>query len=160
MISRLSGAIRSTWLLLGFVLAPALSGCGDDEAIDEAGARMLWEEIQDADYPSWARAPGWEERLPSVSAHGQTADVFVNPVTEEALVGSDLEEWPEGSTSVKDSHRGEEHVLVAAMQKQSGGWFFAEWGTDGAAKYGGLEIGTCTGCHVAANDRAQAFELP
>lgn len=145
-------------LLLAWGCAWLLFGCGGDD-LDEAGARELWQRLQEADYRGWERAPGWEARQPTVSAHGHTADIFINPVLTTALGESGLEAWPVGSLLVKDSYRGDALHLIAAMEKRSGGWYYAEWDAGGGAKYAG-EPGVCLDCHGSAPDRVFAIALP
>jgi hypothetical protein len=134
------------------------AGCGSEE-VDEAGARALWDEIHAADYRSWQRPPGWETPQPSVSAHGQTAEIFINPVLVEATGVPGLAAWPEASLLVKDSYRGGSRALIAAMKKRNGEWFFAEWGSDGAVKFAGRPD-VCIDCHAAGFDHVFTLALP
>jgi hypothetical protein len=136
-----------------------LSGCGDDMEVDEAGARSLWDKIHAEHYENWQRAPGYDQPQPTVRAHGQTAVVFVNPTVGQALSGPALDAWPVGSLVVKDSFSGAQRTLVAAMEKQPGGWYFAEWSASGEAKYAGRPD-VCTGCHTSNNDFLRAIVLP
>lgn len=138
------------------VLAYATAGCGD-EPIDERGAAELWQRIQTEDYRSWQRAPGWETRQPTVSAHGQSADIFIDPTMTGALE-QDGADWPVGSAAVKDSYRGEQLVLIAAMERRAGGWFFAEWSASGAVKYGGTPD-VCRDCHGGSAGPVRSIPL-
>lgn len=132
-------------------------GCS---SVDEGGAQALWEDIRGADYPSWARAPGYEQPRDTVSAHGDTAIVFVNDIVESALDGDSRSSWPAGSVIVKDIYEDGDKTLIAAMKREEGGWFFAEWEPDGEPEYAGFELDVCTDCHVSRNDRVRAFALP
>ena len=145
------------FLVLG---ALALGGCGGDEEIDQAGAASLWERLQSAEYrTSFEPAPGWETPRPTVGAHGRTAVILMNTVLADALDADSLAAWPDDSLIVKDSYDGPSLTLVAAMEKQQGRWFYAEWTPRGEPKYAG-EPEVCTSCHVAANDRLRAITLP
>lgn len=141
------------------LLATSLACGGED--IDEAGARALWKKIQAEDYRSWTPAPGWEEPQPSVGAHGDTAKIYLDDVMTAALESSDLNAWPEGALLVKDIYEGngDELTLVAAMEKQSGRWFFAEWTPAGEAKFGGRPE-VCTNCHDQGADSVFSAALP
>jgi hypothetical protein len=139
-------------------LALAANACGGEE-IDEAGAARLWQRIHDEEYRAWARAPGWESRQPTVSAHGHTADIFVNGVVASAIETPNLTEWPEDAVLVKDSYRDDSLVLIAAMEKRAGGWFFAEWDDEGEVKFGGSPS-VCLDCHGAARDFVFSAVLP
>jgi hypothetical protein len=147
---------RARAVALGLLFAP-LFGCGED--VDEAGARALWDEIHGAGYRSWQRPPGWETAQPSVSAHGEKAEIFVNPVMVDASMQERLSAWPEASLLVKDSYRGDSLALIAAMKKQSGEWFFAEWSGDGEVKFGGRPD-VCLDCHRAGSDHVFSLSLP
>ncbi len=136
-----------------------LAGCGDDQ--DPDGAAELFQRIQDADYRSFARAPGYPGREPSAAAHGNEVEIFINDVVVDALTQGDLTEWPRGALIVKDGYDDGEHSLIAAMEKQDGGWFWAEWTdlTGESAKYSGRpEI--CTDCHSSGADFVRAFGFP
>jgi hypothetical protein len=133
-------------------------GCGGEE-IDRSGARDLRERIQADEYETWDRAPGYESPQPSLRAHGDTAIVFVNEVVTSALLEQGLSAWPEGSLIVKESFTGGEFALLAAMEKQAGEWFYAEWDDGGQVKYGGRPD-ICVDCHQAGNDEVLAVSLP
>jgi len=150
-------AMRHHAVLLGLV---ATLGCSSDE-IDEAGAKALWQKIQAEDYRSWTPAPGWEEPQPSVGAHGDTALIYLDDVMATALEGPSLTEWPDGALLVKDIYdgNGESLTFVAAMEKQSGSWFFAEWTPSGKAKFGGRPE-VCTNCHDQGADSVFSAALP
>lgn len=148
------GVTRWTYLAVGL----ALTACGGED-VDEAGARELWQRIHDQEYRSWSPAPGWESRQPTVSAHGQEADIFINTALEEALEESDLTAWPVGSLLVKDGYRGGSVALIAAMEKRDGGWYFAEWDGGGSVKYAGSPE-VCRSCHDSAEDSVFAVGLP
>ncbi len=144
---------------IGPVVAAALlaAACRNQ---DEAGADALWEEIHAEDYRGWQRAPGFPGREPSSASHGDAVEIFINDVLAEALVaGEPLTEWPEGSVIVKDGYRGGEPLLVAAMEKREGGWFWAEYEPDGDVDFSGSP-GICTRCHDAGADYVRAFGFP
>jgi hypothetical protein len=140
--------------------ALTLIGCGGEDEVDRAGADALWQRLLDADYrTTFQSAPGWETPQATVGAHGRTAVILMNPVIAGALESGGLAAWPDGSLIVKDSYDAAELTLVAALEKQSGSWFFAEWTANGAVKYAG-EPAVCTNCHLPANDRLRAITLP
>jgi hypothetical protein len=146
--------MRTAVLLLGSLL---LGACGED--VDEEGARLLWEKIHAQGYAEWQRAPGYDEAQPTIRAHGQTALVYLNDVMAEAVAGPSIDAWPEGALLVKDSFDGDTLKLVAAMEKQSTGWYFAEWTPSGDVKYAG-EPEVCLNCHAAGGDKVLAVALP
>lgn len=141
-------------LLLALLGAAA---CGDNQ--DPAGADAFWTSIHADDYRSFARAPGYAKRQPTNAPHGDAVEIFVNGVVGEALAGGPITAWPEGARIVKDGYDGDAVTVVAAMEKRAGGWYWAEWSADGAAKYSGSP-GLCTGCHASGGDFVRAFPLP
>ena len=147
--------LRST--LFAAVAAGALAACGDDQQPEEAAE--LWDRIHAEDYRSWARGPGYETRQSSNAPHGGAVDIYVNDVAAEALAGSGLAAWPDGTLIVKDGFDGSDLELVAAMEKREGKWFWAEWDAEGSADYSG-EPEVCTDCHKGGKDYVRAFTLP
>lgn len=144
--------------LLGPVVLASLAtlGCRNE---DQAGAEALWDDLQAADYRSWARAPGFPGRTPSTASHGDEVDIFINDVLVDALAGGPLTAWPDGSIIVKDGHRDGVNYLVAAMEKRGDGWYWAEYEDDGAVIFSGTP-GICLRCHDAGDDYVRAFKLP
>lgn len=136
----------------------AASGCGDNQHPEAAIA--LYEQIQQEDYQSFARAPGYETRKPSDAPHSDNVDIFINSAVAEALAADEtLTSWPEGSLIVKDGYTdGGELELVAVMDKRSDGWFYAEY-FDGDAKFSG-KPDVCTDCHASGADFVLAFGFP
>ncbi len=143
--------------VLALTLALLTPACGDD--IDEEGADRLWDAIHAADYRSWQRAPGYETPQPTIRAHGETAEIFLNDTLVAALEQTGLSAWPAGSLIVKDSQKGSTPTLVAAMEKTSGDWFYAEWTAGGEVKYAGTPD-VCTNCHNAGQDQLLTLALP
>jgi hypothetical protein len=153
--TKLRFALRAT--LVAAISLAAVS-CTDDQ--DPAGAASLYEELQAADYRSWARAPGYETRRGSSAPHGNEVDIYVNDVVATALAsGEPLEAWPEGSLIVKDGWDGSDLELIAAMEKRSDGWYWAEWDGEGSSLYSGKPE-VCTDCHASGDDYVRAFGFP
>jgi hypothetical protein len=138
--------------------AVALTACGGED-VDEAGARTLLAKIQMEDYESWQTAPGYDTPQDTIRAHGGTAQVFVNSVMEAAISGPPIEAWPAGSLIVKNSFDGGSLSLIAAMEKQAGSWFYAEWDADLDVKFAG-EPEVCVNCHSAGDDSILVVALP
>lgn len=136
-----------------------LGACGGGNNEDEPGAKALLANVQAQSYRSWQRAPGWETRQPTVSVHGQTADIFVNEVLSSALSTQGLGAWPVGAVLVKDAYRGGDLSLIAIMEKRDSGWFFAEFSANEEVKYSG-QPDVCLGCHQAATDSVLSVGLP
>jgi hypothetical protein len=141
----------------------ATLGCGsDDEKNQEPeAAKELLERIQGEDYRTWARAPGYEQRMPTAAPHGDSVDIYVNPVMADALAGPTISSWPEGSIIAKDGWKadGQTLAVIAVMEKRSDGWFWAEYNGSGRALYsGGPSV--CTGCHASGADSVRAFGFP
>jgi hypothetical protein len=147
-------------LSAALVAASSLSAasCTDDQ--DPEGAASLYEQLQAADYRSWARAPGYSARRSSSAPHGNEVDIYVNDVVASALAaGEPLEAWPEGSLIVKDGWDGSDLELIAAMEKRSDGWYWAEWDGEGSSLYSGKPA-VCADCHASGDDYVRAFGLP
>lgn len=144
---------RSAVLVLPLLLA----ACGDNQ--DEAGAKELLERVRGESYQTWARAPGWDRRLPTSAPHAEEVDIFLNPTLYDAAVGGAIDAWPVGSIVVKDGYDGRDLAIIAIMEKREDGWFFAEYDEDGDPFFSG-QPQTCLDCHEAKNDRILAFDLP
>lgn len=153
MRSRLTRSLAA----LALIASPALAGCGDNQ--DPAGADELWARIHDEKYASWEHAPGYATKQPTSAPHGDAVVIFLDDTVAAALAGGPLTEWPVGSLIVKDGYSGAEVSVVAAMEKREAGWYWAEWSSDGTAKYSG-EPEICTGCHDSGSDFVRAFALP
>ena len=143
------------------LLGSLLIGCGDNQEPEEAV--VLWNRIQSEDYRSFERAPGFEMRQPSNTAHSDAVDIYVNSVLTDALAsGETLSEWPVGSLIVKDGFNNDGELdLVAVMDKRDTGWFWAEYTEfeTGDALFSGSP-GICTGCHESGADFVRAFGFP
>jgi hypothetical protein len=147
------------WLVAAAL--PAL-GCGseDDKNQDPETAKALLAEIQ-GEYRSWARAPGYEQRMPTSAPHGEQVDIYVNPTLASAIAGAAIDAWPESSIVAKDgwSADGQTLEVIAVMQKRADGWFFAEFDGAGSPMYSG-QPSVCTGCHSQGADQILAFGFP
>lgn len=143
------------------LLAALTAACGSaDENQDDDGARELLASVRALDYRAWIRPPGWETRTPSKAPHGAAVDIYVNDTVAAALASdAPLDGWPEGSTIVKDGFNGADLRLIAIMDKQSDGWYWAEYDASGAPTYSGHPA-TCTNCHASGSDFVRAFPLP
>ena len=142
-----------------WIAAPLLAlvcACSDDIDDPEAAEAFLTR-LRSENYQGWQRAKGWEARKPSISAHGDDADIFVNKTLADTPGGS--ASWPTGSIIVKDSYRGGSLRLIGAMEKRADGWYFVEWSGDGSVKYAGRPS-ICTNCHQNGQDEVLAFGLP
>ena len=140
------------------VLALGFVACREND--DPMGAESLLEQVQADDYRSWQRAPGYEERRASDAPHSDNVEIFVNDVVAGALATPGVTEWPVGSIIVKDGYTDDgELALVALMEKQDGGWYWAEYDGEGTALYSG-KPGICTDCHGSGSDFVRAFALP
>lgn len=143
-------------LVLASPAAASITGCKNE---DPEGAGALWDEIHEADYTAWQRAPGFPERAPS-SVHGREMDIFVNDVVAEALAeGAPIEAWPDGALIVKDGYDKGALTLVAVMAKRDDAWFWAEYQEDGEVDASGTPR-VCLNCHEAGEDYVRAFALP
>jgi hypothetical protein len=142
---------------IALTLLLALMACRNQ---DEAGAEALWDEVHEADYKTWERAPGYEMRRASGAPHGDMVDIYINDILAESLAsGETLTAWPEGSLIVKDGFQGDSPHLVALMERRSDGWFFAEYEPDGEVLFSGSPR-TCTKCHTGGADAVLAFGFP
>ncbi len=135
-----------------------LAGCTDDQ--DPAGAAMLWNRIHTENYRSWTRAPGYPGRRDSDTLHSDQVEIYVNAVVADALAaGRPLTSWPVGSLIVKDGWDSDGLALVAAMERRSTGWYWAEWRPTGSSAYSGAPS-ICIDCHASGQDGVRAFGLP
>jgi hypothetical protein len=152
-------------IVLAWVVCVVLCtlGCGsDDEKNQEPeAAKQLLDRIQEEDYRTWARAPGYAERMPTLAPHGDAVDIYVNPVTAAALAGPSITAWPQGSIIAKDGWKSDGQTLevIAVMEKRTDGWFWAEYSGSGSALYSGRPS-VCTGCHDSGADYVRAFGFP
>lgn len=149
------------WIACAFAACTGDSSGSSDDGGSNADA--FWDEIHAAEYRSFDRAPGFETTQESEDGtHGSYVDIYVNATIADALdAGSPLTEWPEDSLIVKDGFRPEDELAyIAAMKKQSDGWYWAEWRADGSEVASGSPA-VCTGCHEdSGNDFVWAFALP
>jgi hypothetical protein len=138
------------------LLLVAVGACRQNDSPDEAAE--LLERVRAEDYPSWQRAPGYEERTPSNAPHSDQVEMFVNDVVADALAAdSVLTEWPEGSIIVKDGYTDDgELALIALMEKRADGWFWVEYDGDGEILYSGVPD-VCVDCHDSGSDFVLAF---
>lgn len=140
------------------LLAALLIACGDNQ--DDAGARDLLARVRAAEYRTWDRAPGWEQRRASSAPHSDDVDIYINDRVAEVLaLGEAPQAWPEGSIIVKDGFDGSELEIVAIMEKRSDGWFWAEYDSEGDPDYSGRPD-ICIDCHASGSDGVRAFRLP
>jgi hypothetical protein len=145
-------------LLPILALALTVAACGDNQ--DDAGARELLSRVKADQYRTWDRAPGWESRRASSAPHSDDVDIYVNDIVAEVLaLAEPTEKWPEGSIIVKDGFDGSELEIVAVMEKRSGGWFWAEYDSEGDPDYSGRPD-ICIDCHESGSDGVRAFGLP
>jgi hypothetical protein len=136
-----------------------LTACGRGDA------RQLLESLQDDDYRSYRRAPGWETpRVESSAPHSNFVDIYIDDTLADALdEGTPLDRWPDGSIIVKDGwtrQSGGDLAIIAVMEKRGDAWFFAEYKGNGRVLYAGENDRVCVGCHDGDNDRVLAFDLP
>lgn len=135
-----------------------LSACRQND--DPASAEALLSDVKAADYRSWARAPGYEQRTPSSAPHSDQVEIFVNDVLEAALADGAADEWPVGSIIAKDGYTDDGELdLTALMEKREEGWFWAEYDAEGAPLYSGAPT-ICTDCHEPGADFVRAFGFP
>ena len=144
------------------LLALSLWSCGENNQ-SPAEALALWERINTEDYRSFSRAPGYETTQPSFAPHGNRVDIYVNDVVQNALdAGEAITSWPVGSLIVKDGFDAAgELEIVAVMDKQDTGWFYAEWiGLESdEADYSG-QPAVCVNCHASGADEVRGFGFP
>lgn len=135
-----------SWLVL---MAVALASCADEsmEAADDRVASSLLAEVVAADYPSWATMPGFESPQPSMAAHGQTVQIFVNRALSDGLTAG--APWPDGSVAVKDAYAEGELLQRALIRVDGNGWFFAQFdAADRIITSGyGARAAMCLDCH-------------
>lgn len=149
---------RLAWGLIAVVL---MAGCGDEDAVDTDGGRVLLARVQAEDYRQWRRAPGWDSRLPSIGGgHGGQLDIYVNQAIAELLdSGRSVGALPSGSTIVKDVWNGTSLHAIAIMDKREDGWYWAEYQASGEVLAAGHPHG-CLDCHERGADYVRAFVVP
>jgi len=145
-------------LALVTCLAALAGGCYDDQ--DPSGAEALWTKIHDANYRTFARAPGYDKRTPTNAPHGDEVEIFVNSVVSSALASGPISSWPDGSLIVKDCFDSDGTLdSVAAMEKRGSSWFWVEWNDEGESLWSGNPP-LCTDCHASGADMVRAFGFP
>jgi hypothetical protein len=132
---------RTITLSLLFAMTPA---CSEDD--DPGGARDLWNRVHAASYRDWTRPPDYEVRKPSFTAHEREVEIFMNETMVTAAQARGASQWPSGSILVKEGYRDGHLTTVAAMEKRTDAWFFAEWDESGRSLFSGRPD-TCTDCH-------------
>ena len=154
---------------LALMVIAITSGCpaghqeGGETVSDEdrAAAESLFRQVQDADYTSFARAPGWETPHTSGTTihHGRFLDIYLNDVIAGATGAG--APWPVGSIIVKDGWddaAGTVRTATAILRKDADGvWFGAEFDAAGAVVNAGKNAEECTSCHSSAPDYTLAF---
>jgi hypothetical protein len=150
---------RVGWFGIWILAVAGLHACAENQ--DPNSAESMWDQIQQANYKQWARAPGYEQRRASHTLHGTDVDIYVNPVVENVLKQpGPIYELPPGSLIVKDTFKkGGEPSLIVAMRKGYEGWFWAEWKNNGDVLYSGRP-GLCLDCHRSGEDFLRSFTLP
>jgi hypothetical protein len=133
-----------------------LAACGDDQQPEQAADLLT--RVRADDYQTWQRAPGYATRQRSNAPHSEAVDIYIDPTVANALAANELDAWPLGSLIVKDGFDGNDHELVAIMEKRADGWFWAEY-FDGESKFSG-KPDVCLDCHDAGDDFVLAFDLP
>lgn len=143
------------------LLAVVFLSTGCRESTDPVRAEALLVRVQTENYPNWQRAPGFLTRQPSLAAHDDEVEIFVNDVVATALGSTTrLNEWPPGSVIVKEGYSDNSLGLIAIMEKEpAGGWFWAEYTDSGDVLFSG-EPTICVGCHQIGDDQVRAFYLP
>jgi hypothetical protein len=157
--------MRSTRHVLLSLLAVATLGaaaCKDNQ--DEAGARALWSRINGERYQEWRRAPNYETRRPSFTAHADAVEIFANPDLARVLderKSPPITEWPVGSLVVKRGYRGSDGdlQLVAVMEKRADGWWYYEYDGEGSPLFSGRPS-LCVDCHAKGADKIWSFGFP
>ncbi len=137
------------------ILIATLAACRENTEPERAEA--LFERT--AGYGAWAHAPGFAERRPSRTLHGDETLVFVNQTLEMALREERLDAWPPGAIVVKEVFDGGDLDAIAIMEKDEAGWFFAEYDAEGAVLWSG-EPELCLHCHRLGSDFLRAVYLP
>ncbi len=160
--------VLGLWMCCGFVGALSLVGCEDNNQ-DEAAAKALWDRVQPV-YAAWGSPSAFKELRPSETLHKSKVRVFFNDIMAPqhvdfetcvqradevrpglALIGpGGFTEWPAGSVIVKEGHDDDGLSIVAVMEKQADGWFFAEYDAEGAVLFSGRNPPICVSCHTKA----------
>jgi len=147
----------------GLAVALATTACRDNQ--DPEGAADLWNRVQASGYRAFPRPRGYAVREPSFTLHGGSVDIFLNPTLAAASKSPvRITEWPIGSMIIKDGYSGKSDSLsiVAVMEKQADGWYFAEYSGDGEVLFSGKPK-VCTDCHDARKDYSDwlfSLEMP
>lgn len=135
-----------------------IAACGDNQ--DPSGAQALWKSIHAQEYRSWQHAPGYDTKRKSNAPHGDEVIIYINDVLAQTLAqGGAIAAWPEGSRIVKDGFDGSDLELVAVMEKQANGWYWAEYDADGDPSFSG-KPDLCLDCHRSGDDYVRAFSFP
>lgn len=135
--------MRHPWIIA--LLAGPLLACGDQsvEAEDDRIAVALLAEVTSA-VDDWPTMPGFEERVPARSPHGQEIQVHVNGVLSEAL--AEGPPWPVGSTAVKYAWAEGEPLTTGIIRRDDTGWFYAQFDAGDRLVASG-RAPMCVDCH-------------
>jgi hypothetical protein len=148
-------------LALFGILVLALVGCRQND--DPEGARALFAKVNEQNFKTWRRAPGFPERKPSFTAHSDAVEIFVSKEIAQALDGpAPAKEWPVGSIVVKEGFSGDKRSIVAIMEKRADGWYWTELDGEGEPLFSGRPK-VCVDCHDNRKDYSDwvySFELP
>lgn len=137
--------------------APTTPPQSGDVAPEPSGSDF-YAQVTGSGYRDWTPAPGYEQQQPARGPHGDTVQVFMNDVASAAVDGG-VAEWPEGTLIVKDIYKAGSLSELAAMEKRSGAWYWAEWRADGQAVVEGEAAEPCQGCHASGTDGTLAISL-
>lgn len=136
------------WAIL-VATAWSMASCAEQslEAADDRAAVALLADVVAADYASWETMPGFDTPQPSMAAHGQEVQIFVNADLAAGL--TDGAPWPIGSLAVKDAYAEGALLQRALIRFDEGGWFFAQFdAADRIVTTGwGARASMCTTCH-------------
>ncbi len=135
-----------------------LGACAPADSDDADLARALLAQVEADDYRSWARAPGYPGRMPSLAPHSREVEVFINEPVVAALESSPpVTSWPVGSVIVKEGWNGDALTQIALMEKRPDGWFWVEFHDEDPAFVGAPTY--CTRCHQTGDDFVLTFRF-
>lgn len=154
---------RALFIALAFVSI----GCRQND--DPEGSKALYSKVTAGGGfrgPGWRRAPGFDERKPSFTAHSREVEIWINEPMTKALDGPEpITQWPDGSIVVKEGFSGGKRQIVAIMEKRGSAWYWTEADGDGEPLWSaaGGKPDICIECHdnrARYSDWVYSVEFP
>ena len=148
--------------------AALVIACASDPAEpspEDRRAAQLLEDVESADWRSWAHPPSSDDGngpQPARGPHGAFVWVYLSPGLQAAAAADQtLERWPTASLVVAEGYedaQGEPQLLMIARRDEDA-WTWAQLLVDGTPLTSGRPT-ACVGCHASGQDQLFSVSLP